>query len=98
MAEQEGRVAYLAYSEEVTTLYGLGFAVYDMGSETDEITQASRLFRILRDADKEAFDCIYAPVPTAKGVGMALYNRMIRAAAHRILNLTEAQKGSTEIG
>ena len=98
LAEQKGRVAYLAYSEEMEALSPYSITLYDVGSEKDELTQASRLFRILREADKQNFDCIYAPTPSKDGVGMALYNRMIRAAAHRITDLTDTEKGTTEIG
>ena len=31
------------------------------------------------------FDMIFAPLPSTDGIGLALYNRMIRAAAHKIL-------------
>ena len=37
--------------------------------------------------NKENFDEIYAPLPSKDGIGLALYNRMIRAAAHHILVL-----------
>ncbi len=98
LAEQKGRVAYLAYTEELSSLASAELKLYDLGREGDEATQACRLFRILREADKEDFDCIYAPTPCPKGVGMALYNRMIRAAAHHIIDLSETKKGTTEIG
>ena len=42
---------------------------------------------ILRDTDKHSFSAIYAPLPKASGMGLALYNRMIRAAAHKIIRL-----------
>ena len=87
MAEQEGRVAYLAYTEEVADHAPLGHAVFPIGDEADTAAQAKHLFRVLRDADKENFDAIYAPLPSTDGMGMALYNRMIRAAAHQIIKL-----------
>lgn len=61
--------------------------IYEFGSEKDEDAQAHLLFDILRDADKRNFDVIYAPLPKAEGVGLALYNRMIRAAAYNIIKL-----------
>ena len=61
--------------------------VYEFGSESDDETQAHLLFDILRDADKRNFDVIYAPLPRAEGIGLALYNRMIRAAAYNIIKL-----------
>ena len=60
---------------------------YTFGDKTDEISQAHLLFDILRDCDKKEFDEIYAPVPTKSGIGLALYNRMIRAAAYHIIKL-----------
>ena len=54
--------------------------------------QAKRLFALLRDADELGFDHIYAPLPSTEGMGMALYNRMIRAASHDVVDLTAAEK------
>lgn len=62
-------------------------SIYRFGKRNDELTQAQRLFDILREADKRSFDEIYAPLPSTDGVGLALYNRMIRAAAHHIIRL-----------
>ena len=61
--------------------------LYDIGPEFDSAAQAKGLFRVLREADAENYDAIYAPVPSTEGMGMALYNRMIRAAAHTVLQL-----------
>ena len=88
LAEQQGSVAYLCYDEEADVLSSLPLTLYRLGGEKDEAAQARRLFRILRDADKLNFDRIYAPLPPTTGMGMALYNRMIRAAAHHIITLT----------
>ena len=52
---------------------------------SDGKTQVQRI--ILRDADGRNFDAIYAPLPEQRGIGLALYNRMIRAAAHHIIRL-----------
>ena len=64
--------------------------LYELGSIKNESAQAHELFKILREADKESFDVIYAPLPKAEGIGLALYNRLIRAAAHTIVNLRAA--------
>ena len=61
--------------------------IYEFGEKEDQLAQAHALFDILRDADKHDFDVIYAPVPQKSGVGLALYNRMIRAAAHHIIRM-----------
>lgn len=88
-ADRIDNVGVLAYSENLEHVQeGIKNAkVFDLGSSFDEATQAHRLFSILRDADKFNFDKIYAPLPSKEGVGLALYNRMIRAAAHTIINL-----------
>jgi hypothetical protein len=87
LAKQEGRIAYLCYEEEMEALKKEGLTLYSLGSFSDPKAQASRLFSVLREADKENYDSIYAPVPSQSGMGLALYNRMIRAAAHQIIPL-----------
>ena len=61
--------------------------IFDFGKDGDELTQANRLFDILRETDKIDLSVIYAPLPKISGIGLALYNRMIRAAAHKIVRL-----------
>jgi len=87
LRKQKGKIAYLAFLEEVDELSSLKATLYCVGSEMDAKTQASRLFSILREADKQDYSAIYAPLPSLDGMGMALYNRMIRAAAHQIISL-----------
>ena len=84
-----GKYAVLCYSEDIEFYRGsLSEAVlYEFGARDDEITQAHQLFAILREADKMSFDMVFAPLPPKCGIGLALYNRLIRAAAHRIINL-----------
>ncbi len=85
----EAKIAVLAYEEEREAL--LSFLPCEQlilfGKEADRQIQAHRLFFLLREADKLACDEIYAPTPPTEGLGLALYNRMIRAAAHRIISL-----------
>ncbi len=83
------KIAYLCYEENI------GFFkekapdvyIYDFGKEENNLAHAHSLFDILRDADKRDFDEIYAPLPVKTGVGLALYNRMIRAAAYHIIRM-----------
>lgn len=82
-------IAVICYDEDIE-FFGTALPharCYSFGSHDDEKAQAHRLFSILRDADKENFDKIYAPLPSTEGVGLALYNRMIRAAAHKIVKV-----------
>lgn len=83
------QIAIVCYNEDLSHL-SKAFPrahCYSFGNRRDEKAQAHQLFSILRDADKENFDKIYAPLPNTDGVGLALYNRMIRAAAHKIVKL-----------
>ena len=87
----EGRVAIIAYHDEIH-LYRETLpeaTLYDFGKENNEEEQAHSLFYILREADKENYAIIYAPMPKKEGIGLALYNRMIRAAAYQIVDLNK---------
>ena len=76
------KCAILCYSEELLLLGDKN--TIDLGKSDDTETQARKLFTALRDADKLGVDVIYAHLPNKDGIGLALYNRMIRAAAHTI--------------
>lgn len=83
------KIAVLCYTDEVE-IYRASIPdadFYEFGARDDEAAQAHQLFSILREADKMSYDVIFAPLPSKTGLGLALYNRMIRAAAHRIINL-----------
>ncbi len=60
---------------------------YNFGKRSDELYQAHTLFSLLRQADKASHSIIYAPLPDMDGIGLALYNRLIRASAHKIIKL-----------
>ena len=81
--------AVLCYEEEFSRIRGeLPFVTaYSFGKHEDAEFRAHALFSILREADKHSHDVIYAPLPEAHGIGLALYNRMIRAAAYQIIRL-----------
>ncbi len=83
----DGKTAVLAYTEDMSILSDSGADIYDFGSRDSEISQAHLLFKLLRDTDMKDYSKIFAPVPSEKGIGLALYNRMIRAAAHKIIRL-----------
>lgn len=88
---QGGKIAVLCYEEEKEkfTTFLTADHCFSLGKQTDTYQQAGRLFYLLREIDKMNFDAIYAPLPPTDGMGMALYNRMIRAAAHHIIDLRE---------
>ena len=85
-AQNAEKCAILCYHEELCDLRSE--RLIDIGSEDDLAIQAQRLFSALRDADKLDCDIIYAHLPSTDGIGLALYNRLIRAAAHTVLHVT----------
>lgn len=74
--------AILCYDEETEALRGA--SLVPIGKRDDLAAHAHSLFSALRDADKLGCEIIYAHLPRKEGLGLALYNRMIRAAAHTV--------------
>lgn len=85
-AQNAEKCAILCYHEEFEELRRE--RLIDIGAEDDLATQAHRLFAALRHADELDCDIIYAHLPTQNGMGLALYNRLIRAAAHTVFHVT----------
>ena len=57
------------------------------GSENDSAAQAVKLFHALRRLDEIGAGKVYAMMPSTEGVGLAVYNRLLRAAGFRVVNL-----------
>ncbi len=55
------------------------------GSEKSEEEQARGLFDALRQLDKIGAKTVYARCPKTEGVGLAVYNRLLRAAGFEII-------------
>ena len=55
------------------------------GSEPDAASQANRLFSALRELDARGAKTVYARSPGQTGVALAVYNRLLRAAAFRVV-------------
>ena len=79
------RCAILCYDEERSALSPRNLIA--VGAKDDLGTQAKRLFSALREADALDVEIIYAHLPGTDGLGLALYNRMIRAAAHTVRHI-----------
>lgn len=57
------------------------------GRENDDLSQARELFDALRQLDEMGAKKVFARIPNTSGVGMAVYNRLIRSAAFKIIDL-----------
>lgn len=57
------------------------------GTASDEATLAHSVFSVLRRADNLDVEMIFVHAPSKSGVGLAVYNRLVRAAAFRVIKL-----------
>lgn len=83
-AATEERIYALCFTGEEKQLTVPAFSY---GAEHDEAEQARLLFDALRKLDDAGAKKVYARCPGRAGVGMAVYNRLIRAAAYQVVDL-----------
>lgn len=57
------------------------------GQENDKATLAKNLFSVLRTVDTLNAESIYIHAPEKEGIGLAVYNRLIRAAGFKVIKL-----------
>ena len=76
----------IASSSDVS-YYGSADLVADAGSRTNETEIAARLFDILRRCDEERIDEIYSEEFNTPQLGLAIMNRLIKAAGHSIIKV-----------
>lgn len=77
-------VCALCFEED---LPGLEVPAVSYGGEQDSASQAARLFAALRSLDEQGAKTAYAHCPGRSGVGLAVYNRLLRAAAFEVVRL-----------
>ncbi len=77
----------MCFSEHVEALREC--RAHDLGSMRDQSEVARRLFDTLRRLDQEGMEQIYSEVVPPEGVGLAVMNRLGRAAAFRTLKADE---------
>ena len=80
-----GKTAALCCDEDIAQLK---VKTFSLGKRHDYAQQAHRLFDMLREVDEVGgIDTAYSRLPSCDGVGMALYNRLIRAAGYEVIDL-----------
>ena len=57
------------------------------GSRENEISLARDIFSVLRQVDKYGVSAVYVHAPSKTGVGLAVYNRLLRAASFRVIKV-----------
>ena len=80
---EEGDVA-LCFEEEVDDLK---IKCITYGRKDDPSSQAKNIFDALRKVDEEKAKTVYARFPENEGIGLAVFNRLIRAAAFNIIEV-----------
>ena len=80
---EEGDVA-LCFEEEVNNLK---IKCITYGRKDDPSSQAKNIFDALRKVDEEKAKTVYARFPENEGIGLAVFNRLVRAAAFNIIEV-----------
>lgn len=81
---QKSDCAAVCFEEEY---YSINVPKISYGSKRNESTLAKNVFAVLRDVDALGVKRIYIHAPSKDGVGLAVYNRLIRAAAFKVIKL-----------
>lgn len=77
-----GVICFDEYKDEI-----IGKNVFYFGKKADDDEHAKRLFDILRRFDKTDAPEIYATASDLRGVGLAIYNRMLKASGFNIIEI-----------
>ena len=86
ISEQKSKkCAIICYDEDIEYLEDK--LLLPIGKKDDLSSHGKQLFAKLRQCDRLSPEVIYAHLPQKNGIGLALYNRMIRAAAHTVLKI-----------
>ena len=80
---EEGDVA-LCFEEEVADLK---IRCITYGRKDDPPSQAKNIFDALRKVDAEKAKTVFARFPESDGIGLAVFNRLVRAAAFNIIEV-----------
>ncbi len=65
----------------------LADSIKSVGKREDEEQIARQLFKILREFDDDKVQMIYAESFESRGVGVAIMNRLLKAAGHQVIYL-----------
>lgn len=94
----------LCFDEDID---GLSVPYISYGGRFDHAAQARKIFNALHTLDEMGAKKVFAHMPSKSGVGLAVYNRLIRAAAfrvvspeaHRVVGLTgQSGAGKSTVG
>lgn len=81
------RVGVLVADEDAAAFAETGAEAARLGTETDAAEAGRRLFAALRALDQRGVEVILARAPEREGLGLALWDRLYRAAEGRLTEL-----------
>ena len=85
-ASKSGKKVGVICSEE-TLLGYYADEIIPLGSKGDEITVAKNLFGVFRKMDERGVDVIYSEAFESDGLGVAIMNRLLKAAGSNVIRL-----------
>lgn len=93
--KQKGKRVGLILTEETALNYKPPFnnpnfvpdSLQVLGSKEEPEQIANRLYRSFRMADRQSLDVVFAEDVPAEGLGLAIMNRLLKAAGYRIIRL-----------
>ena len=83
--DREPRTGVICFDEYREAVNGKN--VFYFGKKADDDEHAKKLFDILRKFDKTDAPEIYATASDTRGVGLAIYNRMLKASGFNIIEI-----------
>jgi len=87
MAGAGHRVGVLAFAEDIEDLADVPAYMAVLGPSADPEQVAARLFAALRELERARVDVILVRDPGRQGLRLAIWDRLVRAAEGRVLNV-----------
>lgn len=84
--EREGKIGVITCSDMAGRYESADF-VGDIGQRDDEIAIASHLYDFLRKCDENQIDLIFSEEFDTPALGLAIMNRLIKAAGHTVIEV-----------
>lgn len=91
LAFAEGKRCGIIATEETKDCYHQGLVIA-IGSRKREESVAHNLYAVLRDLDEAKVDVIYSEGFSHDHLGMAIMNRLVKAAGHQVIHAEMSEK------
>lgn len=82
---KERSIGVMVFDSDLAQFDGLDVMIASLGASVDEA--ALRLFSVLRDLDKQGVDLILVRAPDQSGLGLAVWDRLMRASVGHVIEV-----------